>query len=131
MDKVLIDTSVWITFFRGKDKKVIDEVSSLLQKGRAVIAGIVLMELLQGALNEKELDNISTLLDPVERIDPSARQWEEAGRLSYRLRKKGATTATVDTLLAMLAIENDCSLFTEDRHFEIIEKQSDLRLYPS
>ncbi len=129
MDKVLIDTSIWITFFRGKDKSVVGEVSGLLQKGQAVMAGVVLMELLQGALNEKELEKMLTLLEPVERVDPTSRQWEEAGRFSYRLRKKGATTSTVDALLALLAIENDCRLYTEDGHFKIVEKNSDLRLY--
>lgn len=130
MERVLIDTSVWITFFRGKNQRIVTEVSSLLQKGKVLIAGIVLVELLQGALNEKELENILNLLKPVDRIDPSGREWEEAGRLSYRLRKKGHTVSTVDALLAALAIENDCLIFTEDKHFEAISKQTDLRLYP-
>lgn len=131
MDKILIDTSVWITFFRGRSKEVVEEVASLLRKGQVVVTGIVLIELLQGALNEKELDNIVTLLEPVERIDPTPSQWEEAGRFSYRLRKKGITTSTVDALLALLAIEYDCRLFTEDKHFEVIAQQTDLRLYPT
>ncbi|MBI2083760.1 MAG: PIN domain-containing protein [Deltaproteobacteria bacterium] len=129
MDKVLIDTSVWVAFFRGKEKTIVDQVSSLLTKGRVVIAGLVLTELLQGALNDKELAKIVTLLEPVERIDPSSDLWEEAGRLSYSMRRKGLTIATLDVLLAALAIENDCLVFTLDKHFTLIAKHSDLRIY--
>lgn len=129
MDKVLIDTSVWVAFFRGKEKEVIGEVSSLLTKGKVVVPGLVMTELLQGALDEKEFAKILNLMEPVERIGPSDRTWEEAGRLSYSLRRKGITSSTIDILLALLAIENDCLLFSQDKHFELIAKRSDLRLY--
>lgn len=128
-ERVLIDTSVWVNFFRGKDVRVIEEVSSLLTKGLVVVPGLVVTELLQGALNEKELDKILALLEPVERIGISDRTWEEAGRLSYSLRRKGITSSTVDILLATVAIENDCLLLSHDKHFELIEKNSDLRTY--
>lgn len=129
MDKVLIDTSVWIPFFGGKDKTVIEEVSRLLTAGRVVITGIVTTELLQGASDEKELEKILRLLEPVERIDLASSDWEKGGRLSYRLRRKGVTPSTLDILLATLAIENDCLFYTADKHFELVAKHSDLRLY--
>lgn len=131
MDKVLLDTSVWITFFRARNKEVVQEVGSLLTMNRVLIAGVVLLELLQGALNEKEVQKILTLMEPVSRIDPSSNTWEEAGRLSYSLRKNGFTISTVDALIAALAIENDALLFTEDKHFDWMNQQSDLRLYSS
>ncbi|MBI4374016.1 MAG: PIN domain-containing protein [Deltaproteobacteria bacterium] len=131
MDKVLLDTSVWITFFRAKNREVVQEVGSLLTTNRVLIAGVVLLELLQGALNEKEMEKILTLMEPVSRIDPSSRTWEEAGRLSYSIRKKGFTISTVDALIAALAIENDALLFTEDKHFDWMNQHTDLRLYSS
>mgnify|MGYP001597694531 CR=1 FL=1 len=131
MDKVLLDTSVWITFFRARNKEVVQEVSSLLTTNRVLIAGVVLLELLQGVLNEKEMQKILTLLEPVSRIDPSSNTWEEAGRLSYSLRKIGFTISTIDALIAALAIENDALLFTEDKHFDWMNQHTDLRLYSS
>ena len=131
MEKVLIDTSVWIPFFRGRDKSIVEAVSKLLTAGRVVITGIVITELLQGASEEKELEKILRLLEPVERIDLVSSDWEKGGRLSYRLRRRGATPSTLDILLATLAIENDCLFYTADKHFELVAKHSDLRLYPA
>jgi len=127
--RVLIDSSVWITFFRGKNETVVRAVGDLLRKNQAVISGVILIELLQGAANEMELEKILKLLEPVERIEPAGKDWESAGRLSHRLRKKGQTISTVDVLIATLAIENGCPLYTEDSHFDFIREQSDLELY--
>lgn len=110
---------------------MVQEVGSLLTNNRVLIAGVVILELLQGALNEKEMEKILMLMEPVSRIDPSSNTWEEAGRLSYSLRKKGFTISTVDALIATLAIENDVLLFTEDKHFDWMNQHADLRLYSS
>ena len=129
MNKVLIDSSVWISFFRGRDQGLIEAVSSLLTRGAAIICGVVVTEVIQGALNEKEMEKILTLFEPVERIDLTLRDWEVAGRLSYSLRRKGITASTLDVLLATTAIENDCFFYTADKHFELITRHSDLKLY--
>lgn len=105
------------------------EVARLLEKGLVVISGIVLMELVQGALNEKEQEKILTLMAPVDRVDPSIHDWEKAGQLSYRLRKKGLTVSTLDVLMAFLAMENGFSIYSEDKHFEMIARHSDLKLH--
>lgn len=35
----------------------------------------------------------------------------------------------VDIFLATLAIENDCLLYSEDKHFTLIARHSELELY--
>ena len=53
--KVLVDTSVWIAFFRGKDTHLIERIAALLKSQNAVYTGIIALELLNGAKGQKEL----------------------------------------------------------------------------
>lgn len=62
-DKILIDTSVWIDFFRGKSSTLIEKIAILLKSGRAVYTGIIALELLNGAKGQKELQVLQNLFN--------------------------------------------------------------------
>jgi predicted nucleic acid-binding protein len=47
--EVLIDTSVWISFFRKKDPGLTERIATLLKTGRAIYTGVIALELLNGA----------------------------------------------------------------------------------
>ncbi len=59
VDKVLVDTSAWIDFFRKKEPERHELVATLLREGRAMGTGIVSLELLRGAKTSKELTLVS------------------------------------------------------------------------
>lgn len=52
---ILVDTSVWIDFFNGKDLPHVETLESLIsQEADIVICGLILTEVLQGISNDKE-----------------------------------------------------------------------------
>ncbi len=53
-DKVLVDTSAWIDFFRMKDPELHKLVAMLLREGRPCGTGIIVSELIRGAKTTKE-----------------------------------------------------------------------------
>ena len=55
LDKILIDTSAWIEFFKKKEPWY-SAVSGLMDDKRVCCAGIILAELIQGAKSEKEME---------------------------------------------------------------------------
>jgi predicted nucleic acid-binding protein len=55
LDKVLVDTSAWIEFFRKKDPWY-SVIAGLMDDKRVCCSGIILAELIQGAKSEKELE---------------------------------------------------------------------------
>lgn len=129
-DKVLIDTSVWIDFFKGTSEQTIQTVSDLLKKRRVLLTGIVLFELLQGTKDKKEAQKISSLLAPLDRFDPDASFWEEAGLEANRLRQKGVSSPTLDLILALIATHAGASILSHDKHFQILTQHLPLKLYP-
>ncbi|HDZ23837.1 MAG TPA: PIN domain nuclease [Desulfobacteraceae bacterium] len=124
---VLVDTSIWIEYFNHRQSENGETVEDLLRKGRVVLTGIVVTELLQGAKLKNEFDAILNSILALPFLDATLNTWIEAGRIFYSLRKKGVTIPTTDVVLASLAKENQCLLFSLDSHFERIPG---LKLYP-
>ncbi|MBW2050582.1 MAG: PIN domain-containing protein [Deltaproteobacteria bacterium] len=117
---VLVDTSIWIEYFNRRDSENGEALEGLLREERVAITGIVVTELLQGAKQKSELDAILDSIVALPFLDATLNTWIEAGRLSYSLRKKGVTVPTTDVVLASLAMENQCHLFSLDSHFDRI-----------
>lgn len=128
-DEVLVDTSVWIDYFNVKRSPAFQEVSRLLRERRVFYTGIVALELIRGARTDKELLILDTLFRSIECIEAQTGTHQEAGRLGYRLARKGFSIGTVDLLLSQLAIERDLWLYSQDQHFQMVAKHTPLKLY--
>ncbi|MBF0560307.1 MAG: PIN domain-containing protein [Nitrospirae bacterium] len=128
-DKVLIDTSVWVDFFRKRRPELIERIATLLKSGRAFCTGIIALELLNGAKGPKELKALHDAFDIMRHIAADETTCMSAGKLGYEIARKGHTMSTVDLLIAQVAIENSLSLMTFDEHFDTIAKNSELTLF--
>ena len=130
-DSVLIDTSVWISYFQSNPPaRVSAAVDEALERNEVCVPKIVFAELIQGAHSEKDLIAIREFLDAFTIIQEGNDTWQEAGKLSYALKKKGKTINLADCYIAVLAKENDCSIMTLDKHFREIHKQIGIKLVP-
>lgn len=128
MDKVLVDTSAWIEFFRKKEPYY-SIVLKLIDDDLVSCIGIVLAELLQGAKSVKELNTIKEFLHVFDFLPESVTSWEKAGELSYALKQKGKTVGLSDCYIAVLAGSSNVRLLTLDKHFDVLKKETDLKLY--
>lgn len=127
--RVLIDTSVWIDFFRKRDTGLIEKVAILLESESAVYTGVIALELINGAKGQKELQTLHDAFDTMEKIDERAGTYFKAGEMGYELAREGHTLGVVDLLISQIAIENNVALMTFDEHFKVISKHSGLRLF--
>jgi len=121
-DRVLIDTSVWIAYFKDRDSRLSDKVDEILTSAHVYIPKVVIAELMQGAKSEKEIAVIEDFFEAFTVIDHTENTWEQAGRLSFSMKRKGITIHLIDCYLAITAQENNCKLFSLDEHFKSIKK---------
>jgi predicted nucleic acid-binding protein len=126
--RVLVDTSVWIEYFRNPESGVVATLDGLLDDDEVCVPKIVLAELMQGARSAKELAVIQDFFDAFHIIDQSGETWIKAGRLAYDLKKRGKTIHLVDCYLAIIAQEHSCAIFTLNRHFEEIREIAGISL---
>ena len=128
LDKlVLIDTSIWIYYFRG-EKEVYNKVNELIDSGKVCSLGLVIAELIQGAKTEKEVRVIKDMATVFPQLTEGADSWEKAGVLSFQLKKVGKSIGLADCYIATIAKENEATIYTLDEHFKEIRNHIDITL---
>ena len=127
---VLVDTSAWICFFARKGFREIKEaISILLDDNRVAIAGPILVELKQGAKADKERDSLNEVIRGLHWLTITDDHWHETADLSFRLRRKGITASSIDSLITAVALSYNCKILHKDRDFELIAKHTPVKLY--
>jgi tRNA(fMet)-specific endonuclease VapC len=121
-NRVLIDTSVWIAYFKNSQEQLTAHVDEVLTHSHVYVPKVVIAELIQGAKTEKEIAVIEEFVDAFTVVDQTANTWLKAGRLSFTMKKKGITMHIIDCYIAVLATEHNCSIFSLDEHFKSIRK---------
>lgn len=128
MSRVVVDTSVWVRFFNAPHSEEKARVDKLLTDNRVVMVGAILSELLQGSRSRKDYNQIKDKMTAFPYVETSKNTWVQIGETSFRLRKQGITIPLTDILIATLAKENNCEIYTVDPHFERIPE---VKLYGS
>ncbi len=120
----LIDTSAWILALRrGDSSQAKDEVDRLIVENLAATAGIITLELLSGTRMAREYRELKEDLEALIQLEITAKTWEGAAHLAYKLKRKGVTVPSADVLIMAIAVENGCSLLHADRHFDLMAEQ--------
>ncbi len=131
MQGVMVDSSVWVSYFRGgKDSdSVADAVDYLLAGDEVVVDEIILTELIpfMRIRGEAEAENaLLALTNPPLEIDwLQLRQWQE-----LCLRNGVNKVGIPDLIIAQHAKNIGVPLFSLDRHFLLIAPICGLKLWP-
>lgn len=117
---ILVDSSVWIDYFRGVQSPEADRLDSLLGRELLVTGDLIVAEVLQGFQSETEFNKAKRLMTGnftvVSLVGPD--NAVQAARNYRILRANGVTVRkTIDTLIATYCIENNYALLFSDRDF--------------
>ena len=122
----LIDSSVWIEYFRPKgSQKVKERVRAVLQRDEGVSCGVIIVEILRGARNEKDFQVLKDSLVSLPQIAIDDNVIERAARWGFLLDRKGKVVSTTDLLIASAAYKKT-RLLHSDSDFEVIASVTDL-----
>lgn len=97
-----------------------DSVTNLITSDSALLCGVVMTELLQGAKSAKEKQQLEFLFSGIEILDINRKDWIDAGLCLQNLRSKGITVPVTDALIAILAQRNSVPVLTIDKHFDYL-----------
>ena len=121
-NRVLIDTSVWIAYFKNTDERLADKVDDILGSSEVCVPRVVIAELVQGAKTGKEIAVIEEFVEAFRIVDQTDSTWLKAGKLSFSMKRKGITVHLIDCYIAVIARENNCRIFSLDEHFREIRR---------
>jgi len=125
----LVDSSVWIDYFRGKGSAETDRLDLLLGTEPVATGDLVLTEVLQGFANDRDFNHGKTLLKSLPIIALVGGDLAIQAAKNHRaLRALGITVRkTIDTLIATSCIEKGLSLLYSDRDFDPFVRHLGLR----
>lgn len=117
---ILVDSSVWIDYFRGIATPHTERLDALLGSEPVAVGDLILTEVLQGFTTERDFNQARKLLTSLEIVEIGGLDAAiQAARNFRTLRMLGVTVRkTIDTLIATRCIENGYALLYSDRDFE-------------
>ena len=123
----LIDSSLWIDYFRPRGSATIkNRIRQILQEDQALICGVILVEVLRGAKNDKEYSILLDSFASLPQIPFNHETFERASNWAFRLDRKGKIASTVNLLIASASYER-ASLLHNDGDYEMIASEVPLR----
>jgi predicted nucleic acid-binding protein len=114
---ILIDTSIWISFFRSGDHRIVTGVWDLLEGEQAVLAAPVRIELLIGA-SRRDRTRLDRLLSALPVLYPSHETWRRIDRWIDLAAKAGQRFGFADLLIASLGADEGAAVWSLDRDFK-------------
>ena len=117
---ILVDSSVWIDYFRGDSTPQVEMLDALLGNEPLAMGDLILAEVLQGFQSEREFNQAKQLLLSFEIVEIVGKDIAiQAARNFRTLRGHGITVRkTVDTLIATRCIHGGLILLHSDRDFD-------------
>ena len=116
---ILVDSSVWIDYFRGTETPQVEVLDGLLGRTRLAIGDLIVVEVLQGVRDQKEFDLVRKTLDAFTQVELVGYDIAVKAARNYRtLRGMGITVRkTIDSIIATRCIESGLTLLHSDRDF--------------
>jgi predicted nucleic acid-binding protein len=125
---MLVDTSVWIDLFAGRDTPQVKHLEQAILDGTDIaLCGIILTEILQGIRDDNQHHQVRQHLKPLLLLPMEEETFVLAAELFRELRKRGLTIRkTNDCIIAATAITHGVPLLHNDRDFDTLAQNTPL-----
>jgi predicted nucleic acid-binding protein len=127
---ILVDSSVWIDYFRGSVTRQTEKLDRLLGVEPLAIGDLILTEVLQGFVEERDFNRAKRMLSALTLVELGGEGVAiQAARNFRTLRRLGVTVhKTIDTVIATRCIESGYDLLHSDRDFDPFAEHLGLRV---
>ncbi len=117
---ILVDSSVWIDYFRGTSTPTSERLDALLMTEPLYIGDLMLAEVLQGFTTDRDFERGLQLLSGLNLVEIAGEKIAIAAARNYRdLRARGVTVRkTIDCLIATRCLSDGYALLYSDRDFD-------------
>ena len=122
--RLLVDSTVFIDFFRGRETAQTSRLEQCFQNGDDICyCGFVLLEVLQGIRDEKELVTVKHQFENLIYLEDDRSTFELGATIYRELRRKGVTIRnSIDCLIAATVIQHGVNFLENDRDYKFIDQ---------
>jgi tRNA(fMet)-specific endonuclease VapC len=123
---LVVDTSVWIDFFSGREVPALEEA---LAQGAVILPPIVIAELISGARSPRDRAAVQDLIADLTISETALGHWIRVGELRQELGRQGISVSIPDAHIAQCALDRNALLLSRDHIFSKIAKVSRLQVF--
>ncbi len=127
---ILVDTSVWVDFFRNTPTAQAEWLDRNLGVEGIVVGDLILAEVLQGFKDDRGFNEARRLLGHLEQVSLAGEAMAiDAARNYRKLRALGVTVrGTVDVIIATRCLADGYRMLHRDRDFDAFETHLGLKV---
>lgn len=118
--KYLVDTCIWIDYFRGRDEHK-EFIETGIDENNIYSTGIIFAEILQGVKSKQEYEVLASLIDVIPVVECETSDWIEIGKIAGCLQKQGKTVPITDIAINYLAAKIGAEIISSDRHYDLLK----------
>ncbi len=125
---ILVDSSVWIEYFRGSNLFVKEKLEYLIDTNLVCVNDVILTELNPPLFLRKQ----HRLIEAMKMITklPLNIMWDEIVEMQVYNIKKGLNNIGIpDLLIVQNILQNNTGLFTLDKHFSVMSRHFKFDVY--
>lgn len=129
MIKLIVDTSVWIDFFKGHlSSSLHSYFLSSLDNQLVVITDIIEHEILMGALGKKQYQELKDLLSPLEKLRISDKELSQFTQFAWDLCHKRLKGSYTDLTIAYLSQVYHFPVLSFDHYFHRLAQKNIIKI---
>lgn len=127
---ILVDSSVWIDYFRAADTPQVAMLDGLFGRSQLAIGDLIAAEVLQGVRDEREFNLVRKTFDAFVQVDLVGHGIAVKAAQNVRaLRSMGITVRkTIDAIIATRCIQDRMTLLHSDRDFDPFSEHLKLKV---
>jgi predicted nucleic acid-binding protein len=123
---VLVDSSVWIEYFKGAKKYLF--INDLIDRNVICTNDIILTKLLPSIMHKKE-HKLAELLNYMNKYTLNI-DWQEIRNIQLLNMKHGNNNIGIsDIIIAQNSIQNDLAIAAHDKHFAAMARYIPVKIY--
>ena len=126
MKRVLVDSSVWISYF--KDENAHTDLTELIKKNQICTNNLIIAELVPNLRTQNHIEIINLLIElPVVALSTN---WDFVINLQIQNIQNGINGVGVPELMIIdNVVDNGLILYSEDKHFALVNKHYHFDLF--
>jgi predicted nucleic acid-binding protein len=126
---ILVDSSVWIDLFAGKQTKATNYMLNAIEESQDLcICGLIITEVLQGIRSDKEYEKVKSILSELIYLPISKNTFIRSASIYRSIRKNGKTIRSpIDCIIASICLEHEVKLLHNDKDFNAISQYTSLQ----
>lgn len=129
---IVVDTTVWVDFFRGRDNRHVTGLVTLVEEdARVALTDVILTEVLQGVRTEAEARRVERHLKSFDVLRLRELEDYSSAAELYRTARSGGHTIrrTLDCLIAAVCVRERVPVLHSDADFDRLAETTPLRVH--